>query len=59
MRRWGNPTDTSTAKVAHKLLSSAMHSNDDNDWAVHSLMLPSMIYVVYLCDDYHLLFPVI
>ena len=25
--------------VAYRLLSSAMHNNDDNDWPVHSLML--------------------
>ena len=25
--------------VAHRLLSSAMRSNDDNDWSAHSLML--------------------
>ena len=36
--RWGTPTEVSAAIVAHRLLSSAMRSND-NDWPVHSLML--------------------
>ena len=37
---WGIPTDTYPAMTAHQPLSSAMHSNDDIDWPVHSLMLP-------------------
>ena len=36
---WGIPTDASAAMVAHGVLSTAMHINDDNDWPVHSLML--------------------
>ena len=38
-RRWGTPIDASVATTAHRPLSSAMRSNDDNDWPVHSLML--------------------
>ena len=58
-RRWGGtPTDASAAVVTHRLLSSAMYSNDDNDWPVHSWMLFSVTYAVLLCGDYHLLFPV-
>ena len=38
-RRWGTSTDASAAMVAHRLLSSVMCSNNDNDWPVHSLML--------------------
>ena len=36
---WGTPTDPSAAMVSHGLLSSAMCSNGNNDWHVHSLML--------------------
>ena len=32
-------TDVSAVMAAHRLLSSVMHSNNDNDWIVHSLML--------------------
>ena len=35
----GNPTAASAVTVAHQLLSSAMRSNNDRDWPVHSLML--------------------
>ena len=35
-----------------RLLSSEMRSNDDNDWPVHFFMLPSMIYAVFLWEDY-------
>ena len=38
-RRWDTPTDASAMMVVHRLLSSAMRSNDDDDWPVHSLML--------------------
>ena len=38
-RRWDTPTDPFTAMTAHRPLSSAMHSNYDIDWPVHSLML--------------------
>ena len=38
-RRWSTPSDASAATVAHRLLSSAMHSSDDNDWPVNSLRL--------------------
>ena len=58
-RRWGTPTDASAAMVSHRLLSSATRSNDDNDLQVHSFMFPSMISAVFLCDDHHLLFPVV
>ena len=34
----GTATDTATAMVAHRLLSSAMRSDNDNDWRVNSLM---------------------
>ena len=32
-------SDASAAIVSHRLLSSAMRSNDDNYWPVHSFML--------------------
>ena len=35
----GTTTDTSAVMVAHRLLSSAMRSDHDNDWPIHSLML--------------------
>ena len=38
-RHLGTPTDATAVMAAHQFLSSAMHSNDDIDWAVHSLML--------------------
>ena len=38
-RRWSSLTDCSAAEVAHRLLSSAMRSNGDNDWPLHSLMV--------------------
>ena len=39
--RAGTPTDASAVMVAHRLLSSsAIRSNDDSDWPVHSSMLP-------------------
>ena len=31
-RRWGTTTDASTAMIAYRPSSSAMHSNDDIDW---------------------------
>ena len=34
-RRRGTRTDTQDVMVAHRLLLSAMRSNDDNDWPVH------------------------
>ena len=40
--------------VAHRRLSSAMRSNDDNDWSIHSLLLSHMIHAVFLCDNYNL-----
>ena len=44
----------------HRLLSSAMRSNDDIGWAVHSLLLyPSMIYEVFIWDEYYPLFLVV
>ena len=55
----GTLTDASAVMVAHRLLWSAMHINDDDDWPVNSVILSSMIYAVFLCDDYHLLFPVV
>ena len=30
----GTPTDPSAVMVAHRLLSSTMHSNNNNDWPV-------------------------
>ena len=36
------PTDASVAMVAHRLLSSTMRSNYDNDWLVHSLIFLSL-----------------
>ena len=39
MPHWDTPTDASAAMTAHRPLSSAMRSNDDIDWPVHSLML--------------------
>ena len=38
-RCWGTPTIASAVMVTHQLLSSAIRSNDDTDWAVNSLML--------------------
>ena len=38
-RRWDTPTDVSAVIIAHRPLLSAMRSNDDIDWPVHSLML--------------------
>ena len=38
-RRWRPPTDTCAAITAHRHLSSAMCSNDDVGWPIHSLML--------------------
>ena len=32
-------TDASAVKTAHGLMLSAMHSDDDIDWPVHSLLL--------------------
>ena len=58
-RRWGTPKDTSVAMTTHRPLSSAMGSNDDIDWPVHSLVLSSMIYAVFLCDAYHALILVV
>ena len=39
-RRWDTPTVTFAVMVAHRPLSSAVgvHSNDNIDWPVHSLM---------------------
>ena len=37
--RCRTPTDATVVMVTHRLLSSAIRSNDDNDWPVHSLML--------------------
>ena len=39
MRRWGTPTDAPAVNAAHQPLSSAMRSNDVDDWPIHSLML--------------------
>ena len=55
-RRLGTPTDASTAMVAHRLLSSAMRSNDDNSWHVHSLMLSLLALRGPILRNYHLLF---
>ena len=57
------PTDASATMGVHRLLSSAMRSNDDNDWPVHSLMLslhdlrdlplqrlPSAVHCVFFFD---------
>ena len=52
----GTLTDASDAMTAHQPLSSAMRSNDDNDWPVHSFTWFLMIYKVFLCDDYHPMF---
>ena len=38
-RRFGTPIDESASMVAHRLLSSAMHSNGDSGWPVDSLIL--------------------
>ena len=35
----GTPTDACAAMVGRRLLSSAIRSNDDNDWPAHSLIL--------------------
>ena len=37
-RRWGTQTDASAVMAVHRLLSSAMRSNDDIDWSVHFLI---------------------
>ena len=37
--RWDAPADAFAVMVAHRLLSSAMRNNKDNDWPVHSSML--------------------
>ena len=53
-RQW----DTSTRLCRNGYpSSSAMCSNDDNNWPVHSLVYyHSMIYGFFLCNDYHLPF---
>ena len=33
------PTDATATMTAHRPLSSAMDSNDDIDWPVHSMVL--------------------
>ena len=38
-RRWVILTDAAAVMAAHQLLTSAMRSNGDDDWPVHSLML--------------------
>ena len=37
--RWGTLTDAFAVMAAHRLLSSAMYSDDNSDWPVHSLIL--------------------
>ena len=39
-RHWGTHTDAPAVMVAHRRLYSATRGNDDNDWPVHSLILP-------------------
>ena len=39
MRRQGTLTDAPALMAAHRLLLSAMRSNDDSDWPVYSFML--------------------
>ena len=47
--------------TAYRPLSSAIRSTDDIDWPDKSIPLccPSIIYKVFLCDDYHPLFLVV
>ena len=40
--RCGTLTNATAAMVIHRLMSSAMRSNDDNDWPVHCLMLSDL-----------------
>ena len=42
-------TDTPLPSVS---IGGRTRSNDDIDWPVHSLMLSSTIYAVYLCDEF-------
>ena len=55
----GYSDDTSAVVVADRLMSSAMRSNDNNDWPAHSFILSSTINAVLLCDDFFQLFPVV
>ena len=45
--------------VTHRLLSSAMHSKTTTMTGLSlPWCCPSLIYAVFICDDYHLLFPI-
>ena len=46
-RRWRTLTDASTVMTVHRLLSSAMHSNDASECPVHSLRSSSAITTFY------------
>ena len=53
-RRSGTQVDASAVTAVHRRMSFATRSNDDIDWPVHSMTLPSTTYAVYLCDAFPL-----
>ena len=54
VRHWGYSDRRLCCDGCRRLLSSMMRSKDESDWSVMSL-----IYVVVVCHDYYILFPVL